>query len=441
MNARQIAYKVLYDIQKNKSYSNISINKHFNNYDIKDIDRGLATELIYGVVENQIYIDYIIDKLSKIKVKKMNDSVITVLRMGVYQIVFLENIAQYSAVDESVKLVKKYDFRSSGFVNAILRNVIRQKDEITKIKEKNKIKKLSIKYSYNEWIVKNWADKFGIEFCEELLEENSHKPKLYIRTNTLKISRDELISKLENMNVTCNKVKGFEEAIEVKNLKQIQNNKLFKDGLFTIQDLSSMLVAKVANPNENSLVLDICSAPGGKTTHMATLMKNTGKVIARDIFAHKVKLIEDSVKRLGLKNVEAQEYDATKFDNKNVDKFDYVICDVPCSGFGIVRRKPEIKYKNYEEIKDLPIVQKNILNNASKYLKVGGTLVYSTCTIQSEEDENIIEEFLKENKNYKLDKIDSIDIDLEQQDTGMIKIFPNIHSMDGFFIAKLVRFQ
>lgn len=439
MNAREFAFKVICDIETNKNYSNISINKHFKTINLNNFERGFATELIYGVVENKYYIDYIINKLSKIKVKKMSTFVKTILRMGTYQILFLDSISDYAAVDESVKLAKKYDKKSSGFVNAILRNEIRNKDTIMNIDDKDEVKYLSTKYSYNPWMVKNWIGKFGSDFTRELLEENSKKPSIYIRVNTLKTTRDELIEKLEAMEIECKKVGIIDEAIEVKNLKNIENNELFLDGLFTIQDISSMIVGKTIDPKENSMVLDVCSAPGGKTTHIATLMNNTGKVVARDVFKHKIKLIESTVNRLGLKNVIAQEFDAMKFDTESVDKFDYVLTDVPCSGLGIVRRKPEIKFKEQDELKGLPSIQGKILENASKYVKVGGTLVYSTCTIQDEENIDVVMAFLKENENFKLEPIDSIEVDLEDQKSGVLKIYPNIHGMDGFFISKIVR--
>lgn len=440
MKARELALKVLIDIEENGNYSNIAINKHFKNINLNNQDRGLATELIYGVVENKYYLDYIIDKLSKIKCKKINIYVKILLRMGIYQILLLNSISDYAAVNETVSLVKKYDKRSSGFVNAILRNVVRQKSTIGEVDIKDdKIMYLATKYSYNPWIIKNWINNFKEEFTEDLLEANSEKPSLYIRTNTLKISRNELLDKLKSEGIECSIVPIIDEAIRVENLKNIENNQLFKDGLFVIQDISSMIVGKVMNPKENSKVLDVCSAPGGKTTHLATLMNNTGKVVSRDIFDHKLKLIQSNVNRLGLTNVDIESFDASILDKNSIDKFDYVLADVPCSGLGIIRRKPEIKYKAKAELKDLPNIQKNILDNASKYVKVGGTLIYSTCTIQDNENIEVVKEFLDNNKNFKLVPIDEVKIDLDNQENGYLKIYPNIHDIDGFFIAKLER--
>lgn len=436
MNSRELAFKVLVDIESNNNYSNISINKHFKNIDISNNERGLATEIIYGVVEKKIYLDYIIDKLSKIKVQKLSNYVKIFLRMGIYQIVFLD-ISDYASVNETVNLAKKYDKKSSGFVNAILRNLIRNKDEILKIDAENENMYYSIKYSYSPWMIKTFIKDFGKEFTEDLLEANNEKPNLYIRVNTLKITREKLMKEFDKISIKSYKVNDIEEALRVENLKNIENNDLFKKGFFTIQDISSMIVGKVMNPNKNSRVLDLCSAPGGKTTHIATLMENTGEVVSRDIFDHKLKLIKNSVDRLGLTNVKIEKSDASVIDKNIIENFDYVLCDVPCSGLGIIKRKPEIKYKSKEEIKDLPKLQYDILENASKYLKVGGVLIYSTCTILDSENISNVYKFLENNKNFELSKINEVNIDLENQENGYLKIYPNIHNMDGFFIAKL----
>ncbi|MGL5347368.1 MAG: 16S rRNA (cytosine(967)-C(5))-methyltransferase RsmB [Peptostreptococcaceae bacterium] len=439
MKAREIAFKVLCDIEENSNYSNIAINKHFKKYEMTNQDRGLATEIIYGVVENKYYLDYIIDKLSKIKTQKLSTCVKILLRMGIYQIAFLDSISEYAAVNETVNLVKKYDNRSAGFVNAILRNILRSKEEVLKVEVDSKIMYLSTKYSYSPWMIKNWILKFGEEFTEDLLEANNEKPNLYLRVNTLKTTKEELIEKLKDQDIKAHIVPGIDEAIRVENLKDIENNELFKNGLFTVQDISSMLIGKVINPKESSLILDVCSAPGGKTTHLATLMNNTGKVVARDVFEHKLNLIQNTVDRLGLTNVEVENFDASQIDENSIDKFDYVLADVPCSGLGIIRRKPEIKYKTKAELKDLPTIQKQILETASKYVKVNGVLVYSTCTIQDNENIEVINEFLKENDNFELVPIDNINVDLDNEDKGYLKIYPNIHGMDGFFISKLRR--
>ncbi|MFI3210802.1 MAG: 16S rRNA (cytosine(967)-C(5))-methyltransferase RsmB [Peptostreptococcaceae bacterium] len=438
MKSREIAFKVLVDIEDNNNYSNIAINKHFKGLKVDNKEKGLATEIIYGVVEKKLYLDYIIDKLSKIKLNKLSTTVKTLLRIGIYQIAFLDSISDYASVNETVNLVKKYDNRSQGFVNAILRNISRNKD-LLEVSAENENMYYSTKYSYSPWMIKSFMSDFGVEFTKDLLEENEERPKMYVRVNTLKTTKKELIEKLNSVDIKCFEVRGIDEAVRVENLRDIENNEYFKDGLFTVQDISSMLVSKVLNPKENSKVLDICSAPGGKTTHMATLMNNTGEVYAKDIFEHKLKLINNSIDRLALTNVSVELGDALIVDETLVDKFDYVLADVPCSGLGIIKRKPEIKYKKKADLNELPKIQKEILQNASKYVKVGGDLVYSTCTIIDKENILVIEEFLKENDNFKLVPIDEVSVDLDNQENGYLKIYPNIHGMDGFFIAKLTK--
>lgn len=439
MNAREAAFKILCDIEIEKNYSNMAINKIFKNEKINDKDKGLATELVYGVIENRKYLDFIINKLSKIKVKKMSSFVKIILRMGTYQILFLDSIEDYAAVNETVKLASKYDGKSKGFVNAILRNEIRQKRTIKYIDIEDPIRRLAVKYSYQQWIVEDWVKSFGIEFAEELLEALNERPDLYVRTNTLKTDRDSLLKEFEKEGIKAHKALFPEEAIMVENFKGIENSRLYKEGLFTVQDISSMLVAKVVAPKEGDMVLDVCSAPGGKSTHMAELMKNTGKIVSRDVFEHKIKVIKAAAKRLGIKNIEAEEFDAANLDENSIEKFDCVLTDVPCSGLGIIRRKPEIKYKAKEELVDLPKIQSKILENASKYVKINGTLVYSTCTVQDCENIEVVEKFLKENPNYELVPIEGINVDPDEQEKGYIKIYPNVHGMDGFFIAKMKR--
>lgn len=417
----------------------MAINKIFKNEKINDKDKGLATELVYGVIENRKYLDFIINKLSKIKVKKMSSFVKIILRMGTYQILFLDSIEDYAAVNETVKLASKYDGKSKGFVNAILRNEIRQKRTIKYIDIEDPIRRLAVKYSYQQWIVEDWVKSFGIEFAEELLEALNERPDLYVRTNTLKTDRDSLLKEFEKEGIKAHKALFPEEAIMVENFKGIENSRLYKEGLFTVQDISSMLVAKVVAPKEGDMVLDVCSAPGGKSTHMAELMKNTGKIVSRDVFEHKIKVIKAAAKRLGIKNIEAEEFDAANLDENSIEKFDCVLTDVPCSGLGIIRRKPEIKYKAKEELVDLPKIQSKILENASKYVKINGTLVYSTCTVQDCENIEVVEKFLKENPNYELVPIEGINVDPDEQEKGYIKIYPNVHGMDGFFIAKMKR--
>ncbi|MEG0250174.1 MAG: 16S rRNA (cytosine(967)-C(5))-methyltransferase RsmB [Peptostreptococcus sp.] len=444
MSARKIAYKVLMDIEINKNYSNISLNSHLDKENIDDRDRGLVTELVYGVIENKRYIDYMINKVSKIKVRKMEHSVKTILRMGVYQLVFLDRVADYAAINESVNMMKKIDKKSSNFVNAVLRNVSRQKEEISKIKE-DTADNIAIKYSYEKWIVDRLIKEYGKEKTKSIIKALDEKPKLYIRVNKTKSNRhknyedmlDFVISNLEADQIVAKRVEGFDEALEVENFKNIEKNIMFRKGYISIQDISSMMVAKVLDPKEGSRVLDLCAAPGGKSTHIAEMMNNTGKVLSQDIYDHKIKLIDGYSKRLGLKNIISEKSDATVLNDEYIEKFDYVLSDVPCSGMGIVRRKPEIKYKSEEDVNNLPDIQMDILKNASKYVKKGGILLYSTCTMFKEENIDIIKRFLEENKNFTLEPINNIEIKDKISDSGYVNIYPDESDMDGFFICKM----
>lgn len=444
MPARKIAYNILMDIEKNKNYSNLSLNASLSKEKIDDREKGFVTEIVYGVIEKKRYIDYIINKVSKIKVKKMNYSVKTILRMGVYQIVFLDRVAQYAAINESVNMMKKIDKKSSGFVNAVLRNVLRKEEEITNIDE-NSIQNIAIKYSYEDWIIDKIVREHGMARAKEIIRALSQRPKTYVRINRLKSSefgsfeklKEFVIKSLSDAEIVSREVDYPKEALEVEHFKGIEKNEMFKKGYISIQDVSSMLVANVVNPEKNSKVLDLCAAPGGKSTHMAEIMDNTGVICSEDIYDHKIKLIEGYSKRLGIKNIKAKKHNAMDLENEYIEKFDYVLSDVPCSGMGIVRRKPEIKYKSESEVNELPKIQYEILKNAAKYVKKGGVLVYSTCTIFKEENMGVIYKFLSENSEFMLDSIERVDIEIDTLESGYMSIYPDKNDMDGFFICRM----
>lgn len=442
-NSREIAMEILVDINKNQAYSNKSIDRHLNK-SISSQDENLIRELVYGVLENKIYIDYILSKASSIKIKKIHFQIIEILRTAIYQIVFMDRIPESAAVNEAVKLAKKYGHKGTiGFVNGVLRSIVREKEKFMKIDTKDMVKYMSIRYSYQEYMVKRWIDAFGVEFTESLCKSNNEKPFLNIRVNTLKTSKEKLMERLNDQGYNAYEAKYASDCIIVKNPIRITEIDEFKDGFFTIQDESSILVGQIINPKEDSLVLDICAAPGGKSTHLAQLMNNTGKVISRDIYDHKIDLIKENAIRLGIKNIESQLYDALTLDEEYKDKVDYCLLDAPCSGLGLIRRKPEIKFNRSEEdIDDLIELQKKIINIAKQYVKVGGTLVYSTCTIENKENILLIKEFLKENNNFELTSLEDNfhnTEDLETLDQGYIQLYPNIHGTDGFFIAKMIR--
>ncbi len=444
INPRKAALKILIDIDENKSYSNILLNSFYKNNNIDSRDKRFITQLVYGVLENKLYLDYVISIFSKTKINKINKEILNILRLGIYQILFLNKIPESAAVNESVKLAKKNNYRFSGFVNGILRNVIRniEKTKITNaLINKDPKKYLSIKYSHPQWLVEKWIDDYGVTFTEELLEVNNSIPSLTIRTNTLKITRDDLISKLKSENVKCTKGHYVPESIIIEDSpNNIEELSAYKEGLFQVQDESSMLVGHILDPKAGEFIIDVCSAPGGKSTHFAQLMNNKGSILSRDIYEHKLELINQNANRLGINIIKTERYDAEKLDKSLISSSDKVLVDAPCSGFGIIRRKPEIKYhKNPEDITNLTLLQLRILNNSAKYVKIGGELVYSTCTIQNEENIGVMNSFLEQNNNFKLLDLSSkinIDINLKNK---FLQLYPNINGIDGFFICKFRR--
>ncbi|MFR0922417.1 MAG: 16S rRNA (cytosine(967)-C(5))-methyltransferase RsmB [Clostridia bacterium] len=430
---REVALKVLYKIDKEQAYSNIELNEQIRqnrkNLDEKDI--GLISELVYGVTTWRLTLDEIIKKYSKIKLKKISPWIINILRMGIYQIIFLDKIPKSAAVNESVNLAKRYGHSSSSnFVNAILRKVEKTDyDDFFEIEDD--IDRISKTTSMPKWIVEELVKENGIKIAEQICKNSNLKPNITIRVNRLKIAKKELIQKLEQKGIECkepeNEEMNTQDFLILSKVKNIENLQEFKDGFFTIQDLSAGQTAKILDPRPGERVLDACSAPGGKTTYLAELMENKGKIKAWDIHEHRTKLVEQNANRLGINIIETQVKDATQYDKNLDEKFDKILLDVPCLGIGVIKRKPDIKWQRKpEDIEEITLIQRKILENCSKYLKKGGTLVYSTCSILKEENEEIVIKFLSENKQFEIDG------------ENMVNILPN-KEKDGFFICKIYR--
>lgn len=442
--ARETALKILYDITENSAYSNISVNKHLESSQLRELDRAFATDLAYGTVKWLLQIDYIIDKFSSVKLKKLSPWIKNILRLGIYQLLHTDRIPVSATCNTSVDLAKRYGHQaSSRFVNGVLRSIARSAGSIPYPEKSDITGYLSIVYSHPAWLVEKWLILYGAEFTEELLKSNNEVPGFSIRVNTLKITRDGLIEALHKEN--CEAVKGnyLEEAVILKNPSDITKLDAFKKGYFTVQDESSMLSSKILAPEEGQLVIDVCSAPGGKATHLAQLMGNKGTVLARDIHPHKLKLIAETAARMEIGIIKTELFDASKPDENLIEKADRVLVDAPCTGLGIIRKKPDIKYSEHisrlEEIVDL---QRRILKNAAMYVKPGGYLVYSTCTLQPEENLENVKAFLSENPDFELTGFENIlpdGLKNGTSDEGYIQLFPNINQTDGFFISKIVR--
>ncbi len=443
MEAREGALKVLYKIDVNEAYSNLALGEEINNAGYSGQDRGFMTELVYGVLENIILLDYIIGQFSSVKLKKLQPWTLNILRLGVYQIRFLDRVPDSAAVNESVKLAKKYCGRASGFVNAVLRNIIRNQENIKlPSREKELLKYLTVKYSHPGWMVESFLSFHSTDFVEALLKANNEKPQLSFRVNTLKTTVEKCIEELEAQGYEVEKSPYIQEAISIRGINNLNSLELLNRGHLYIQDFSSMLIARLMAPEAGELVVDVCSAPGGKTTHMAQLMDNKGTIIARDIHQHKLRLIKGNAERLGITIIETEKFDALTEDRELYERADRVLVDAPCSGLGIIRRKPEIKYrKQPEDIAAITELQLKILKNAASYVKPGGYLLYSTCTIDPRENGGVVEAFLAQNSSFQL-----VDIPKEysqyipgEHEGKTLQLYPHIHNTDGFFAAKLFK--
>ena len=437
---RQIALTVLYKIDKENAYSNIVLDEELrkNKKLLKEKDIGLISEIVYGTTTWKLTIDTIIKKYSKLKIEKLSKWILNILRMGIYQIVFLDKIPKSAAVNESVNLAKRYGHpASANFVNAILRKIEKKDfEEMSQIKEP--IQRIMLTTSTPKWIIEELLKEKAIQDVEEICKNSNQKPSLSIRVNTLKTTKENLIKELKKLQIEV-KQGILEDFLIVEKVKQIENLEIFKQGWCTIQDESAGLAALVLEPREGERILDACSAPGGKTSYLAQLMKNKGMIEAWDIHPHRTKLVGETAKRLGIQIIQTKVKDATLKEN-NIEKFDKILLDVPCLGTGVIRKKPDIKWKHDKtEIEEITKIQKTILQNCSEYLKEGGELVYSTCSILQEENENIISDFLKKNKNFKITPIPINEKNMFYQyreNAGYLKVYPN-KEIDGFFICKI----
>lgn len=423
---REIALKILYKIDKEQAYSNLALNEEIKNNRTKlnEKDIGLISEIVYGVTTWKLTIDEILKKYSKIKIKKISVWILNIIRMGIYQIVFLDKIPKSAAVNESVNLAKKYGHSSSSnFVNAILRKV--EKSDYENLFEiENDVERISKTTSMPEWIIKELLKSNNIEQVDKICKNLNIRPKTTIRINKLKTNKEEFIEELKKNNINFEETES-DDFIILNKIKNIENLELFKKGYFTIQDISAGLTVKTLNPKPGDTVLDACSAPGGKTTYMAELMENRGSIEAWDIYEHRTKLVEQNAKRLGIDIIKTYVRNATEYDETLKEKYDKILLDVPCLGIGVIKRKPDIKWQRKEEdIKEISKIQLQILENCSKYLKKSGELVYSTCSILESENEKVIKKFLENNKEYCVLK------------ENYINILPT-KDKDGFFICKL----
>lgn len=427
--ARNIALKIIYEVNAKQAYSNIVLDKYINeNRDkLSNVDINFISELVYGVITWKLTLEYIIQKYSKIKLKKMSDWVKNILYLGSYQIIFLDKVPKSAAVNESVNLCKKYNFKSANLVNAILRKINKEDyEEINSITDS--ITKISLKYSIPEWMVKKFFNDYDENGAEEICKNLSLRPNMSVRLNKLKekieIGTDGILNDFRVITKTKNIIKTKE----------------YEEGYITLQDEAAGLSSFVLNPKKGELVLDACSAPGGKTTYLAEIMQNEGKIIAWDIYEERIKQVRKNAKRLGISIIETQVNDATAFKEEFKNKFDKILLDVPCLGLGVIRRKPDIKWNRKEEdVIEISDIQYKILKTCASYLKEDGILLYSTCSMLKEENELIINKFLQEENFETINIEERIPKEFYKiTKNNMVQFLPN-EKHDGFFITMLKR--
>ena len=438
---RELVLGILMEVTRDGEYSHIALRNVLNKYQYLDKkERSFITRVTEGSLERMIELDYIINQFSKVKVNKMKPVIRNILRMSVYQLKYMDSIPNSAVCNEAVKLATKKGFSSlKGFVNGVLRNIERNLDAITYPDD------LSIKYSMPEWILNQWKEVYDDKTIETMLQAFLEDKPTTIRCNTNQVTVDELVEKLKKEGVTVEKHPYLPYALWISSYNYLAELQSFQEGDFYVQDISSMLVSHIAQPKEGDNVIDVCAAPGGKSLHMAEMLKGTGHVEARDLTDYKVNLIWENIERSRMQNIEAVRFDATVLDETSVEKADIVVADLPCSGLGILGKKTDLKYKMTEKTQeDLVVLQRDILSKVKNYVKPGGNLVYSTCTIHKKENMDNVHWFLENNPDFALDSIEDLlneELKRDVMEKGCFQFLPGVHKSDGFFIAKFKRVQ
>lgn len=436
-NCRKISVDIIQNVLKNGGYSNIVLKDKLNQSDLNDLDKSLVTEIVYGTLRRKYTIDKIIKYFVKNRFDKVDDYILDILRISIYQIEYLKKVPSFAAVNEGVELAKQKSFGASKFVNGVLRNFLRNR-KAQFFDASDRIEEICYVYSLNKWMAEFFINQYGIEVSKRIFEGFNKVPDVTVRCNLLKSDVNGIKKYLTDEGYTVEEPYMSKNALRIEKGKSIEKNVLYKKGFITVQDESAMAAVECMDLKDNLKVMDLCSAPGGKATYISEIMNNTGCVNSFDIYKNKLNLINKNAKRLGITNIKAEIMDASEFNENFANCFDRVLADVPCSGLGAIRKKPEIKWnKSLNDMKNIIKKQKLILSNASKYLNKDGILVYSTCTLNKDENESIIKWFLKNNPDFKSEKLHIGEYDnILYNDIGNVTILPN-KKVDGFFIAKL----
>lgn len=443
-SAREIALDVLVRVEQQGAYSNLLLNSTLQKSGLSREDTGLVTELVYGTISRMNTLDYVLSDFVSKGIAKLQPWVRNLLRLSLYQIMYLDRIPSHAAVNEAVNIAKKRGHQGiSGMVNGVLRSVLRAGDLPVLRKDLSQEERISIQYSHPLWMVRRWITEYGVDTAESICAANNEAPAVSVRVNTTMISREALLNQMldQGLQAAASEVSPF--GIVVKGGGNLALTSWYRDGYLSVQDESSMLVAEAVAPSPGMRVLDCCAAPGGKTAHMGELMKDEGYIYANDLHSHKAKLISDQALRLGLECVVTGSADALHLEQSlQHGSFDRILLDAPCSGLGVIRRKPDLKWrKQPEDIESVASLQLELLQSVSKLLKPGGVLVYSTCTTEQAENGDVVAAFLKQNPDYTSVTFTS-PLWERLQGTALnrgegIQLLPHHYGSDGFYIARL----
>lgn len=440
IDARDVALKIINEVDTGGAYANIALARELGRRPLSDQDRRFVTELVYGTVKAGATLDWLLGHYCSRPLAKIDPMIRNILRMGVYQIFFLSRVPVSAACNQAVELAKKHGHAGTvKFVNAVLRSAGREPEKAAyPDAAKEPARYLALKYFHPEWLVTRWLARLGFEACEALLAADNATPPLSLRTNTLRISREELLARLADEGAAGEPSRWTPEGIVCREYPALARLNSLKEGLFQVQDESSMLVAHVVGPQPGEFVIDACGAPGGKSTHLAALMGNRGRVLSTDLYEHKLKLTAENAARLGLNIIETKVFDATKLDTVYAGQADRVLVDAPCSGLGVLRRKPDSRWRKSESmLRDLPALQAATLASAAACVKPGGVLVYSTCTTEPEENEAVVRAFLGSRDDFALASAGAL-LPAPQGDE-LVQLWPHTDDVDGFFIARMER--
>lgn len=439
---RELILGILLEVTRDGEYSHIALRNVLNKYQYLDKkERAFITRVTEGTLEHMIEIDYIINQFSKVKVNKMKPVIRCILRSAVYQLKYMDSVPDSAVCNEAVKLAAKKGFNNlKGFVNGVLRNIVRNRDNITYPDKSDYVNYLSVKYSMPTWILKQWLSSYSKETVEAMLQDFLKEKPTTIRCNLNQCTKEELVDMLTKEGVHVENHPYLPYALWISAYNYLANLESFQKGMFYVQDISSMLVAHLADPKQEENIIDVCAAPGGKALHIAELLKGTGHVEARDLTDYKVGLIQENIERSGVQNMEALRWDATVLDEHAIGKADTVIADLPCSGLGVLGKKTDLKYKMTEQTqKELVILQRSILSKVQSYVKEEGTLIYSTCTIHPGENMENVHWFLEQFPEFELVPIQEFlceELKGSVIEEGCLQLLPGVHESDGFFIAK-----